>query len=41
MEIANLVETRYIVMYPWPVEIMYYQGVEFLGLEFKNILIEE
>ena len=29
--IANLVETTYLVQYPWPVEITYDQGGEFLG----------
>ena len=38
--IANLVETTWMVRYPWPVEIMYDRGGEFLGREFKNSLIE-
>ena len=38
--IANLVETTWLARYPWPVEITYDQGGEFLGHEFKNTLIE-
>ena len=41
MAIANLVETMWLVQYPWPVEITYDRGGEFLGNEFKNILIEQ
>ena len=41
MKIANLVETTWLVRYPWPVDIMYDRGGEFLGHEFKNILIEK
>ena len=41
MPIANLVETMWLVRYPWPVEITYDRGGEFLGNEFKNILIEQ
>ena len=40
MTIANLLETTSLVCYPFPVEIMYDHGVQFLGHEFKNILIE-
>ena len=40
MTIANLVETTWLVQYPWPVEIMYDRGGEFLDHEFKNSLIE-
>ena len=40
MTIVNLVETTWLVRYQWPVEITYDQGVEFLGHEFKNILIK-
>ena len=36
MTIANLVETSWLVWYPWPVEITYEQGVKFLGHEFKK-----
>ena len=39
MTIANLVETTWLVRYPWPVEITYYQGGKFLGQKFKNSLI--
>ena len=39
MTIMNLVETTWLVRYPWPVEIMYDQGGEFLCHEFKNSLI--
>ena len=39
MAIASLVETMWLVRYPWPVEIAYERGREFLGHEFKNILI--
>ena len=35
MMIANLVETTWLVRYPWPVEITYNQGVELLGQQFK------
>ena len=40
MTIAKLVETMWLVQYPWSVEITYDQGVEFLGHEFKSSLIE-
>ena len=40
MTLADLVETMWLVRYPWPVEIMYDQRGEFLGHEFKNSLIE-
>ena len=40
MPIANLVETMWMVWYPWPVDITYDLRGEFLGHEFKNILIE-
>ena len=40
MTIANLLETTWLVWYPWPVEIMYDQGREFLGHDFKNGMIE-
>ena len=39
MTIANMVKINWLVRYPWPVEIMYDQGGEFLVNEFKNILI--
>ena len=41
MKIANLVETTRLVCCPWPVEITYYWGGEFLSRDFKNILIEQ
>ena len=42
MMIANLVETMWLVRcYLWPVEIMYDQGVESPGHEFKNSLIDQ
>ena len=40
MTTVNLVETTWLVRYPWPVEITYDQRGEFLGHEFKKILIE-
>ena len=40
MKIVNLVETKWLVRYPWPVDITYDQGREFLGHEFKNNFIE-
>ena len=36
MKIANLVETTWLVQYPRPVEIMYNQGGESLGHEFRK-----
>ena len=41
MAIANLVETTWLVQYPWPTEITYYRGKEFLGHKFKSILIKQ
>ena len=38
--ITNLAETTWLVRYPWPVEITYDRGEEFLGHKFKNRLIE-
>ena len=38
---ANLVETTWITRYPWPKEIAYYQGSEFIGHEFRKYRIEE
>ena len=40
MTIANLVETTWLVRYPWPVEITYDRGGEFLNHGFKNSSIE-
>ena len=41
MTIANLAETMWLVQYLWPVEIMYDQGGDLIGHEFKNSLIEQ
>ena len=41
MTIADLLETTWMVRYPWPVEIMYDQGGEFLGQRFKSIFMEQ
>ena len=38
--IANLVETTWLSRYPRPIEIMYYQGSESIGHEFRKSLIE-
>ena len=38
--ITNLVETTWLSRYPIPMEIMYYQGKEFIGHEFIKSLIE-
>ena len=38
MTIADLAETTWLVQYPWPVEITYDQGGEFLCHEFENSL---
>ena len=40
MVIENLVETTWLVWYPWPVEITYDWVRELLGNEFKDRLIE-
>ena len=40
MNIANFVETMWLVRYQWPIEITYDQRGEFLGHEFKNSFIE-
>ena len=40
MTITNLVETTWLVRYPWPVEITYDQGGELLTHKFRNIFIE-
>ena len=40
MTIANLVETVWLIRYPWPVEITYGRGGEFFNHGFKNSLIE-
>ena len=41
MTISNLVETTWLVRYPWPVEITYDQGGGFLSYKFKNSFIEK
>ena len=38
--IANLVETKWLYIYPRPTEITYDQGEEFIGHEFRKSLIE-
>ena len=40
MTMTNLVENKWLVRYPWLVEITYDKGVEFLGHGFKNSFIE-
>ena len=40
MTIANLVEATWLTRYPWQIEITHFIGSEFLGREFKNILIQ-
>ena len=39
MTISNFVETKWLVQYPCPVEIMYDRGGYLLGHEFKHIFI--
>ena len=38
---TNLVEITLIGRHPWPMEIMYDQGSEFISREFKKILVQE
>ena len=38
--IVNLVETTWLSRYPRPIKITYDQGAEFIGREFRKILIE-
>ena len=40
ISIANLVETKWLTIYPRPMEITYDQGSEFIGNEFRKLLIE-
>ena len=40
MTILKLVETTWLVWYTWPLEIIYDQGGELIGHEFKNSLIK-
>ena len=39
ISIANLVETTWMSRYPIPIEIMYDQGSEFIGHEFRKSII--
>ena len=39
--ISNLVETTWLTKYPRLMEIMYDQGSEFIGHEFRKSLIEK
>ena len=39
LSIANLVETAWLARYPKPMEIVYDQGSEFMGCEFRKSLI--
>ena len=39
--IVNLVDTTWLDIYPSPMEIMYGQGSEFIGHEFRKYLIYE
>ena len=41
ISIAKLVETTWLSIYPRPIEIMYDQGLEFIGHKFRKYLIEE
>ena len=38
--ITNLVETMWLTRYPRPMEIMYDQGSDFIGHDFRKPLIE-
>ena len=38
--IENLINTMWLVWYPWPVEITYDQGGYLIGHNFRNSLIE-
>ena len=40
MAIVELVKTTWLTRHPWPIEITFDQGAEFIGHEFKNNLIE-
>ena len=40
MKIINLVETTCLYKYPWSTTITFDGGSEFLGHEFKNIMIQ-
>ena len=41
ISIANLVENMWLTRYPIPIDILYGQGSEFIGREFRKFLIEE
>ena len=41
ISIVNLFETTWLYRYPIPIEIMYHQGSEFIGHEFRKYVIEE
>ena len=40
MEIANLVEQTWLSRYPWPQEIVYNRGSEFMG-DFANMIAND
>jgi hypothetical protein len=40
MEVANAVETTWLTRYPWPQEIVYDRGSEFMG-DFANMIIND
>ena len=40
MEIANLVEQTWLSRYPWPQEIVYNRGSEFMG-DFANMIADD
>ena len=41
IKIVNLVETTWLARYTRPMEIMYYQGSQFIICEFRKSLIEK
>ena len=41
MTIVTLIKTTWMTRYPWPMEIMFEQGLYFIGHKFKNSLIQE
>ena len=40
MEVANIVETTWLSRYPWPQEIVYDRGTEFMG-DFANMISDD
>ena len=40
MEVANIVEQTWLSRYPWPQEIVYDRGSEFMG-NFANIIADD